>query len=288
MKSTTNLTLCTTKKEIRDFAKDLKLSNKIIGLVPTMGALHKGHISLIEESLKATEATVVTIFVNPMQFNPNEDLDKYPRTLDSDLEICSKLGVKAVFAPDNKEMYPNDIIFKVVPPEFYSNKLCGVSRPGHFEGVATVVTKLFNIIPADKAFFGLKDAQQLFIIKKMVEFLNIPIEIVACQTQREPDGLAFSSRNLSLDSQSRQIAPMLYKSLCFIKSQYLTGETDFNLLSQHVQKEMLGYFNEINLDYLMAYNYDNLNLVTKLTNNTLIAIAAKIGNVRLIDNIILD
>jgi len=288
MKTKTNLILCQTIKEIRNIVNSFKAQNNTIGLVPTMGALHKGHISLIEESLKCMDKTIVTIFVNPMQFNDNNDLDKYPRTLDNDLEICNKLGIAAVFAPNNSEMYPDNPVFKVLPPDFYTDKLCGISRPGHFDGVTTVVTKLFNITSPDKAFFGLKDAQQLFIIKKMVEFLNIPVEIISCPTQREPDGLACSSRNLTLDANSRKIAPKLYDSLCFIKTQYLSGETDFIKLSEIVQNEMLGKFNEINLDYLMAYNYSNLNLVTKLTSNTLIAIAARVGTVRLIDNIVLD
>lgn len=288
----------TTKKEILVFNKieevrllvnQLKAEKKLIGLVPTMGALHIGHLSLIEASNKLTDETIVTIFVNPTQFGPKEDFSKYPRTFESDKEKCLQLGVKAIFAPEINEMYPNgkDNIFRVVPPETYTEKLCGKSRPTHFEGVATVVTKLFNIIPAHKAFFGQKDAQQLFIIRKMVEDLNIPIEIVTCPIQREPDGLACSSRNLNLDPHSRLIAPKLYQTLKLVNTEYMAGETDFKTLYTKAKKEIIDQFTEISLEYLLAFNYNTLLPTENLSSNTLVAIAAKIGGVRLIDNIIL-
>ncbi|MEW5820686.1 MAG: pantoate--beta-alanine ligase [Cyanobacteriota bacterium] len=283
-------TLITKKTEARDFVNNLKLQNKTIGFVPTMGCFHDGHLSLIKKSIEHCDETIVSIFVNPKQFGPNEDFNKYPRTLEEDLKHCNELGVIGVFTPDNNEMYGNseNIVFNVQPPEQYVNKLCGEFRPGHFEGVATVVTKLFNIIPADKVFMGCKDAQQLFIIKKLVEALDIPIEIVECSTIREADGLACSSRNINLDIHSRKIAPNLYQSLSFIKTAYIAGEKDFVKLSNEVKSKFINQFKEIRLEYLLALDYNDLKFINVLKPYSLIAIAAKIGNVRLIDNIILN
>lgn len=290
MANNTELKLFKTKKSIRDFVTSQKQAGKVVGFVPTMGALHQGHISLIQKSLEETNITVVSIFVNPTQFGPNEDLHKYPKTLENDLEICSKNGVSAVFNPDVAEMYstPENKMFMVVPPDFYNKKLCGLGRPGHFDGVATVVTKLFNIIPAQKAYFGQKDAQQLFILKKMAEDFFIPIEIITCPTKREPDGLACSSRNINLDKKSREIAPILYQTLNFIKSAYKDGKSDFSQLSKQLIEEIISKQQEISLEYFLAYDYSTFEKVDTLKNNTLIAIAAKINNVRLIDNIILE
>lgn len=277
------------KASITAYTNELKQDNKIVGLVPTMGALHKGHMSLIETSINTCDETIVTIFVNPLQFGPNEDLDKYPREFEEDYKKCYQSGVAAIFYPSEEEMYPRgrQNNFIVSPPEIYTKKLCGEFRPGHFDGVATVVTKLFNIIPAQKAFFGQKDAQQLFIIRQMIKDLDIPIEIIICPTEREADGLACSSRNKNLDPDSRQIAPKLYESLQFVFDNYLIGNTDFTELSTMAKKEILEKFSKIQLEYFAAYDYNKLGAVKTLTPNTLIAIAAKIGGVRLIDNILI-
>ena len=279
-----------TKNETRNFVNDLKKNNKSVGFVPTMGCLHKGHLSLIDTSIKNNDETIVSIFVNPTQFGPNEDFNKYPRTINEDIGKCEELGVSAIFAPSEDEIYPDGKIniFQVIPPENYTNKLCGKYRPGHFDGVATVVTKLFNIIPANRAYFGQKDAQQLFIIKKMVDQLDIPVDIITCPTVREIDGLACSSRNLNLKSQYRSIANNLYQSLTFIKTAFSTGETDFFKISLKARKLFVEQFNEISLEYLVALDYNNLEPVKILKSYTLIAIAAKINNVRLIDNILLN
>lgn len=280
----------TQKNEIRNYVNELKNAGFEVGFVPTMGCLHEGHLSLIKRSVKETDMTVVSIFLNPTQFGPNEDLDKYPKQFETDLFECEKLGVAAIFAPSKDEMYSNGLenIFKVIPPEEYIDKLCGKFRPGHFEGVATVVTKLFNCVPAQKGYFGQKDAQQLFIIRKLVEHLDFNIEIVACPTVREPDGLACSSRNLNLDSKSRKLAPYLFKTLNFINDAFMAGKTDFNEISIIARQEFIDRFEQIHLEYLLALDYNSLKFIDKLKPYTLIAIAAKIGGVRLIDNIILS
>jgi pantoate--beta-alanine ligase len=277
------------KQDITALVNRLKSEGKVVGFVPTMGALHVGHMSLIDRSIAESDVTIVSIYVNPTQFNNPEDLKKYPRTFETDYKLCQEKGVFAIFAPDSKEMYPapQKEQFIIVPPAGYKNKLCGEFRPGHFEGVATVVTKLLNIVPANKAYFGLKDAQQLFIIKKMVEDLCVPIEIIACETQREPDGLACSSRNVNLDDHSRNLAPNLYKTLSFIKSWYDKGEVNFELISSEAIQKFILPYPKISLEYLQAFDYNNLSETTILQKNTLIAIAAQIGTTRLIDNTLL-
>ncbi|MGD9580989.1 MAG: pantoate--beta-alanine ligase [Vampirovibrionia bacterium] len=288
--STKSLSIFKNKADIRSFVNQCKREGKVVGFVPTMGCLHNGHLSLIEASKLQCDVTVVSIFVNPTQFGPNEDFDSYPRTFEQDIKSCEQLKVNAIFAPSDDEMYTSDKqnMFTVSPPHYYVDKLCGSCRPGHFEGVATVVTKLFNIIPADKVFMGQKDAQQLFIIKKMVEQLDIPLEIIGCPIVREHDGLALSSRNNNLDKASREIAPSLYQILTFIKSEYLAGITDFSIIVDKINKHYVEIFEQVSLEYLQAYDYDNLSIVSNLKSNTLVAIAAKVGKVRLIDNIILD
>lgn len=278
------------KNQARTFVNKLKTEGYLVGFVPTMGCLHKGHLSLIEASKNQTDRTIVSIYVNPTQFGPNEDFDQYPRTFEQDLAQCERLGVDAIFVPSDQEIYPQgkQSLFTIHPPEQYIDKMCGACRPGHFEGVATVVNKLLNILPADKVFMGQKDAQQLFIIKKMVEDLELTTDIVSCPTLREPDGLAYSSRNNNLDPFSREIAPALFQILTFIKSEYLAGRTDFKIILKKVDKDFVEIFKHISLEYLVAYDYDNLHQVNILKSNTLVAIAAKIGKVRLIDNVILD
>lgn len=274
--------------KIQSIVQEQKARGHSVGLVPTMGSLHAGHLSLIKASIKENDITIVTVFVNPTQFGPNEDFDKYPRNLQKDLELCQNELVDYVFAPVNSEMYPTEIKeFSIVPPEMYTNVLCGIDRPGHFQGVATVVTKLFNIIPAHRAYFGQKDAQQLFIIKMMSQFLNIPIEIITCPIVRETDGLAMSSRNLNLNQESRQLAVNLYKALNSVNSGYTAGNTNFDTLSNIAKSQFLTPYHQIHLEYFLACDYNNLQPVKTLKKDTLLAIAARLGGVRLIDNIIL-
>lgn len=210
-----NLKIIHKISQIREITKNLNVS---VGLVPTMGALHSGHASLIEKSVKDNGFTIVSVFVNPVQFGINEDFDKYPRTLENDAQLCEKLGADVVFAPSVDEMYQDTRELTLVcPPYSAINKLCGKSRPGHFDGVATVVSKLFNITKCTRAYFGQKDAQQLFIIKKMVKDLNFDIEIVPCPIIRESDGLALSSRNSYLDENARKEALKLSRALYYSK-----------------------------------------------------------------------
>lgn len=289
MATVAKLKVITTVSEIQSIVENLKRQGKSVGLVPTMGSLHEGHISLIRASVKENDCTVVTIFVNPTQFGPNEDFDRYPRNLKTDTEICQREHVQYIFAPSNTEMYSNkEDTYYVIPPEKYTSILCGKHRPGHFEGVATVVTKLFNIIPAQKAYFGQKDAQQLFIIKKLAKQLNIAIEIITCPIVREADNLAMSSRNLNLTEKQRTIAPKLFEALNSIKQGYSSGNKDFETLANIAKNEILDQYKQIRLEYLQAYDYENLQQIHTLKPDTLIAIAAKLGEVRLIDNIIIE
>ena len=276
--------------EIRKNIKDWKKENTKIGLVPTMGALHKGHASLIETAKKTCDKVVVSVFVNPIQFGPNEDFDKYPRTLENDLELCKKLGVDIVFAPTPREMYGEntklsntDLTF-VCPPFNLVDCLCGKARPGHFDGVATVVLKLFNIVTPDYAFFGQKDAQQLFILKKMVKDLNIDITIVPCPIVREDDGLALSSRNTYLSKEERFNALTISKALKEIEKQYNSGITDTKIL---FDTGLSILSKNIDLEYLEFRDYVTFEKIQNVHKNTLVAIAAKSGKTRLIDNIIL-
>ena len=276
--------------DLRDIVLNWKKEGYSIGLVPTMGALHAGHISLIKEAKKHCSKVVVSVFVNPIQFGPSEDFDKYPRTLEKDVEACSAQGVDVVFAPTPAEMYgdnrnlSNNTLTYVCPPYFYTDKLCGKSRVGHFDGVCTVVNKLFNIVQPDKAFFGQKDAQQLIIIRKMVADLNIPIEIIGCPIIREESGLALSSRNKYLSEDSKKEALALSKILRNIKQSYKKGITDVEALKETA----FSFLNEHhNLEYLEFVNKTTLEAIDLADNNTLVLIACKVDGIRLIDNILL-
>ena len=285
-----NTLLINNIEKIKQNVKSWKEEKCKIGLVPTMGALHNGHASLIEKAKQTCDKVVVSIFVNPIQFGPNEDFDKYPRTIENDLELCKKYGVDIVFSPTPKEMYGENKILSnteltyVCPPYKFVDCLCGKSRPGHFDGVATVVMKLFNIVNPDYAFFGQKDAQQLFILKKMVKDLNLDIEIIPCPIVREPDGLALSSRNTYLSTKEREFALSISKALREIERQYNTGITDSNILFD-VGFSVLNQ--NINLEYLEFRDFETFDKIQNVKKNTLIAIAAKVGKTRLIDNIII-
>lgn len=276
--------------EVRAQVKEWKKQGLVVGLVPTMGALHNGHLSLIKKAVEKCDKVVVSVFVNPIQFCPGEDLDKYPRTLEADTKLCDDAGVSIVFAPSPNEMYgegqmrTNDFLTYVIPPFFYVNKLCGKSRVGHFDGVCTVVNKLFNIVQPDYAFFGQKDAQQLIIIKKMVKDLNIPVEIVPCSIVREESGLALSSRNKYLSDEDKKEALVLSKILNNINSCYKKGVTDVEALKETAY----GFLNEHHeLEYLEFMDQEDLEEVSKAGDNTRVFIACRVGGVRLIDNILL-
>ena len=274
--------------EMREQIKEWKKEGLTIGLVPTMGALHNGHKSLIDKSVAKCDRTVVSVFVNPIQFCPGEDLDKYPRTLDADEKLCSNAGVDIVFAPSPNEMYgeghilSNDFLTYVIPPFFYTDKLCGKSRVGHFDGVCTVVNKLFNIVQPDFAFFGKKDMQQLIILKKMVKDLNIPVEIIPCPIVREDSGLALSSRNKYLSENGKKEALVLSRILLNIKSCYNKGITDVKALNE----TSYSFLNENHsLEYLEFRDKDTLEEKSIADDDTIVFIALRVENVRLIDNI---
>lgn len=274
-------------EEVREQVKEWKKQGLKVGLVPTMGALHEGHLSLIKKSVETCDKTIVSIFVNPIQFGPSEDLDKYPRTLDEDMKLCEEAQVDVVFAPTPNEMYgegnilSNDFLTYVVPPFFYVDKLCAKSRPGHFDGVCTVVMKLFNIVQPDFAFFGQKDAQQLVIIKKMVKDLNIPVEVISCPIVRDENGLALSSRNKYLSEKGKKDALVLNKILFNIKACYNKGVTEIKALSETA----FGFLNEKHeLEYLEFVDKDTLENKIVADDNTLVLLALRTENVRLIDN----
>jgi len=269
---------------LRERIKNLKKQGQIIGFVPTMGALHAGHESLIKKASEECDKVVVSIFVNPVQFGPNEDYDKYPRQLEQDKEICSRNKVDIIFLPSVQEMYPEKDFTTVVPPLSYQDQLCGKSRPGHFNGVATVVLKLFNIVQPDKSYFGQKDAQQLIIIKKMVRDLNLSTEITGCPIIREESGLALSSRNAYLSEQDKLKALTLSKVLYKIKQDYKLGEISSDKL---INDALILLHPDIELEYLKILDALTMLEIRNPKETTLVAIAGKIGNIRLIDNLLI-
>lgn len=275
--------------EVREEVKKWRAEGLKVGLVPTMGALHEGHLSLIKKAKAECDKVVVSVFVNPIQFGPSEDFDKYPRTLEADTKLCNGENVDIVFAPNATEMYgnnrlSNDTLTYVCPPYFFVDKLCGKSRVGHFDGVCTVVMKLFNIVQPDCAFFGQKDAQQVIIIKKMVEDLNIPIEIIQCPIVREESGLALSSRNKYLSDQGRKDALVLSQILNNIRSCYKRGITDIEALKETAYSYLT---EKHDLEYLEILNKNTLEEDEKASKNSIALIACRVDRVRLIDNIYL-
>jgi pantoate--beta-alanine ligase len=274
-----------TIQSMRDASLAARQSRKRLGFVPTMGALHDGHLSLVRAARAQSDIIAASIFVNPLQFGLNEDLSKYPRTFERDCELLEKEGVAFLFAPSVAEMYPERPI-TYVNVEGLSDKLCGRSRPGHFRGVSTVVAKLFNIIEPDLAFFGQKDAAQLAIIRRMVRDLNIPVEIVAGVIVRELDGLAMSSRNAYLDDQQRKSALVLYRSLQHVKTIFEQGErTSTRIIA--AGKQILSDEPALKLDYLEVVDPDTLDSLEAIRGKALVAVAGFLGNTRLIDNILL-
>ena len=269
-------------QETRKVIGNWKKRGFSVGLVPTMGYLHPGHISLIERARKENDMVVVSIFVNPIQFGPNEDLDKYPRDMAHDREVCEKAGAELIFAPEPSEMYPSENLVFVDIKEL-GNGLCGAKRPGHFRGVCTVVSKLFNIVLPDRAYFGEKDVQQLAIIRRMVKDLNFGTEIVSCPIVREPDGLAMSSRNLYLSPEERKAALSLSRSLSAAKELMRKGEKDAVKIREAI---VAGISAEplVKIDYAEIVDSADLSPVEKIEKPVLAAAAVYFGKTRLIDN----
>jgi len=266
----------------RQAIADLRDGGKSVGFVPTMGALHEGHLSLVRMSLAENDITVLSIFVNPTQFGPQEDLDKYPRQLEQDLAQAEELGVDVVFAPTAHDMYAEDYC-TWVEVEKLTEGLCGRYRPGHFRGVTTVVTKLFNIVQPDRAYFGEKDYQQLAVIRRMVRDLNMPIEIRAHPTVREPDGLAMSSRNLLLTPEHRAVAPALYQALRKAAEAVRAGASGKE--AEAIVRAELAHVPEFKLQYVEAVDPVSLEPKGDQGGTMVLAAAAFLGDVRLIDNI---
>ena len=268
--------------ELREILKDFKKEGKSIGLVPTMGFLHKGHASLIKKAVSENDIVVVSDFVNPIQFGPNEDLEAYPRDIDADSKLCEDLGADFIFNPEPSEMYHNKKAF--VDIEGLSDNLCGARREGHFRGVCTVCTKLFNIVGPNRAYFGQKDAQQLSIIKKLVFDLNIPVEIVACPIIREEDGLAMSSRNTYLSTDERKAALCLSKAIFEGEKMAKKGFSVKEVLEK--MEEIISSEKLAKIDYISAVDLETIEDVDEFNKDTLVAIAVFIGKTRLIDNFI--
>ena len=271
--------------EVRAQVKEWKKQGLSVALVPTMGYLHEGHKSLMERARKENDKVVVSIFVNPMQFGPNEDLESYPRDLERDSKICEAAGVDLIFHPEVEEMYGPDF-HAYVDMHTLPEKLCGASRPVHFRGVQTVVSKLFHIIPADRAYFGQKDAQQLAIIRRMVMDLNFDIEIIGCPIIREEDGLAKSSRNTYLSEEERKQAVILNQSLEAAMDAINAGEKDAAKVKQIII-DKLHTCPLAKIDYVEVVSFDTIQPIEKVEGAVLIAIAVYIGTTRLIDNRIL-
>lgn len=280
------MTVIESVAEMREFVAQVRQQGKKIGLVPTMGALHEGHLALMEEAKSSSDIVVASIFVNPTQFGPNEDYEAYPRTWQSDIDACKKIGIDVVFRPPVAEMYPQDW-GTWVSVDKITEKLCGQTRPGHFRGVATVVTKLFNIVQPDKAFFGQKDAQQVVVLMKMVRDLNMNVEIIMVPIVRESDGLAKSSRNIYLTPEQRAAASVLNGSLLFARQMVMQGQRECRLVCSEVQnrieEEPLAC-----VEYVAMYSFPELREITTVSGKVLLAVAVRFGTTRLIDNIILE
>ncbi|MGF1580618.1 MAG: pantoate--beta-alanine ligase [Gemmataceae bacterium] len=275
-----------TIEQTRQAVGSVRTQGRSVGFVPTMGALHQGHLSLFAAARAEADYVVASIFVNPTQFGPAEDLDKYPRTLEQDLEGCEKQGVDLVFTPTPELMYPRGFRTYVEVHDM-QNALCGKSRPTHFRGVTTVVLKLFQIVQPDFAYFGQKDAQQARILEQMTQDLNVPVTLRVCPIVREPDGLAMSSRNRYLTPDQRQRATILHKSLQQVLEKVASGERDARNLEAFLQSRIENT-EDVNLDYASVVDYSTLEPLDVLRGRVVIAVAAYFGRTRLIDNEILS
>ncbi len=278
--------ICTSIAEMRALRRNSRSAGQALALVPTMGALHDGHLALVRAARAACDLVAVSIFVNPLQFGANEDLAKYPRNFEADRELLQRQDVDFLFAPGVEEMYPAGAM-TYVTVEGLSDKLCGRSRPGHFRGVTTVVSKLFNIVEPERAFFGQKDAAQSTIIRRMVRDLNIPVEVVVCPIVREPDGLAMSSRNAYLDPAQRKSALVLNRSLAAVQEKFDRGERNPQSLIE-AGKQVIAGDGAVRLDYFEIVDPETLDAVSDLSRPVLVAVAAFVGKARLIDNVVLN
>ena len=277
--------ICYTVDDVRKEVKEWKKQGLSVGFVPTMGYLHEGHRSLMEAARKENDKVVVSIFVNPMQFGPTEDLESYPRDLDKDSKLCEGVGVDLIFHPEPEEMYPEGFC-SYVDMNGLTTELCGKSRPIHFRGVQTVVLKLFNIVTPDNAYFGQKDAQQLAVVTRMVKDLSVDTKIHGCPIIREEDGLAKSSRNTYLSETERQAALILNQSLQVGKSLIEQGETSASVVKKAIS-EKIATEPLAPIDYVDVVDFDTITPIEQIKGNTLVAIAVYIGKTRLIDNFII-
>jgi pantoate--beta-alanine ligase len=275
-----------TVSEVKDFTSLYNLVNRRIGFVPTMGALHEGHLELGKKAMKECDCVIYSIFVNPIQFGKNEDLGRYPKDIQGDIEKLDSIGADAIFLPDEKVMYPEGFSTYVDLGEI-TDILCGKSRPGHFRGVATVVLKLFNIIGCDQAYFGKKDYQQFVILKKMVRELNVPVEIIGVDTVRENDGLAMSSRNSYLNEKERKAAPVLFRALSSVKQNLAEFKKPDEIINH--AKDIINSEKTAEIEYIDIRNADDLTEVSSLDNRKKVMLTAvRFGTTRLIDNLTLN
>ncbi|MFP4481866.1 MAG: pantoate--beta-alanine ligase [Thermovirgaceae bacterium] len=273
-------------KQAREALKGLKEGMpKVVGLVPTMGFLHEGHLSLIRRCKKECELCVVSIFVNPIQFGPSEDYEDYPRDFERDVAFLEKEGVDLLFAPPAEAMYLKGAS-TVVRETKLSNVLCGATRPGHFEGVCTVVLKLYNILTPDRMYFGEKDYQQLVVIRKMMKDLNVPVEIIGCPTVRDSDGIAVSSRNIYMKPEETKDAAYINEALCEAEKRFHEGERKTEVLEKLVRTR-LSQAKRMSIEYVEVRDAENLEKVEKITKPAVVAVAVRVGKARLIDNRIL-
>ncbi|ENQ3104652.1 pantoate--beta-alanine ligase [Bacillus cereus] len=277
------MNIITTVQEMQQIASELRASGKKVGFVPTMGFLHEGHLTLLRQAKKENDIVILSIFVNPLQFGPNEDLDRYPRDIERDERLAREVEVDYLFYPSVEEMYPEERTTNIEVIK-RTNVLCGKQRPGHFEGVVTVLMKLFNITMPNRAYFGMKDAQQVAVIEGFVGDYNFPVTIVPVDIVREEDGLARSSRNVYLSERERQEAPHLYKSLCMAKEKIVKGERSPEQITNFI-KEYIEINTHGMVDYADIYAYPNLTEAQQINGRMIIAIAVKFENARLIDNI---
>jgi len=278
--------IITTAAEMRDVAGEQRSEGNTVGLVPTMGFFHAGHVSLMHASRRDCGFVVVSLFVNPTQFGPGEDLEDYPRDLERDAAMAEEAGVDCIFHPGVEEMYPQPY-HTYVELEGVSGIMCGASRPGHFRGVATVVAKLFNIVPAQRAYFGLKDAQQVWVIRKMAQDLDFDIEVVACPTVRENDGLAMSSRNIYLGPEERKAATVLNRCLGLAQDLASRGERDAAAIILRIE-ETIAQEPLVRTEYIEVVSWEHLQPLQRLKGEVLVALAARVGKARLIDNVLLS
>lgn len=275
-----------TRVEMNQIVKKHKQNSQSIGFVPTMGYLHEGHLSLVEKAKLDNEIVIMSIFVNPLQFGPNEDFETYPRDIERDQSLAKEAGVDYLFVPSVHEIYPTEMGNQLSVLK-RTNALCGKSREGHFDGVATVLSKLFHITQPDRAYFGMKDAQQVAVVDSLIEDFFFPIELVPVETVRERDGLAKSSRNVYLNTSERKEASHLYQSLLLAKEEILSGERSIETIVLNMRKYIKAYTSG-DIDYIEILSYPTLNTLTTIEGKIIIALAVKFSKARLIDNIIME